>query len=196
MGLHRTGATATVTPHTRPRHRAPAAAVGSSRPTALVLLVTAIVLVVEGRAVRSVEAWVQALLLNGVGMNAQAMGQAVIFPLDGRWVGVGFSLGCSVAPLTALFLSGSAVAAWVRPLRLRSVLIGVGALVLVFVLANQIRIATIVAMMRIMGFDRGYEVSHIFLGSAISTLGFVAAVIVFVRLVLREPSAPSAAAAS
>lgn len=167
--------------------------VRSSRPTAALLLVLAVALVLGGQTVRSLEAGAQALLLNVVGMNAQALGQAVIFPLDGRWVGVGFTLGCSVAPLTALFLGGSAVAAWVRPLRLRSVALGVGALVLVFVLANQIRIATIVAMMRLLGFERGYEVSHIFLGSAISTLGFVAAVIVFVRLVLREPAVVSPA---
>lgn len=167
--------------------------VRSSRPTAALLLVLAVALVLGGQTVRSLEAGAQALLLNVVGMNAQALGQAVIFPLDGRWVGVGFTLGCSVAPLTALFLGGSAVAAWVRPLRLRSVALGVGALVLVFVLANQIRIATIVAMMRLLGFERGHEVSHIFLGSAISTLGFVAAVIVFVRLVLREPAVVSPA---
>ncbi|MFK5583966.1 MULTISPECIES: exosortase/archaeosortase family protein [unclassified Serinicoccus] len=170
--------------------------VRSSRPTAVLLLVLAVALVLGGQTVRSLEAGAQALLLNVVGMNAQALGQAVIFPLDGRWVGVGFTLGCSVAPLTALFLGGSAVAAWVRPLRLRSVALGVGALVLVFVLANQIRIATIVAMMRLLGFERGYEVSHIFLGSAISTLGFVAAVIVFVRLVLREPAVVSPAGTS
>ncbi|MFK5635903.1 MULTISPECIES: hypothetical protein [unclassified Ornithinimicrobium] len=145
-------------------------------------------LLLAGQAVRSFEASAQALVLNLVGVRADALGQAVIFPLQGRWVGVAFSLGCSVAPLTALFLAGSAAAAWMRPLSYRSVLIGVGALALVFMVANQLRIATIVAMMRTMGFERGYEVSHIFLGSAISTIGFVAAVVLFVRLVLREPT--------
>lgn len=153
----------------------------------MLLALLAIALLIGGQTVRTGEAATQAFALNLVGVDADALGQAVIFPMENRWVGVGFSLGCSVAPLTALFLLGSAVAAWVRPLRLRSVAMGVGALVLVFVAANQIRIAAIVGMMHAMGFHRGYEFSHIFLGSAISTIGFVAAVYLFVNLVLREP---------
>lgn len=152
-------------------------------------------LILGGQTIRSVEASAQAFALNLVGMRADALGQAVIFPLQGRWVGVGFSLGCSIAPLSALFLSGSAVAAWMRPLRLRSVVLGVGALVLVFMIANQLRIATIVGMMHTLGFQRGYEISHIFLGSAISTIGFVAAVVLFVRLVLRDPGTMGARSA-
>ncbi|USQ76071.1 exosortase/archaeosortase family protein [Ornithinimicrobium cryptoxanthini] len=162
---------------------------------AVFLLVAALALLLLGQSVRSVEALAQATLLNLGGLGADAMGQAVIFPLDGRWVGVGFSVGCSVAPLTALFLGGSAAAAWMRPLRLRSVALGVGALVLVFMIANQLRIATIVAMMKTMGFERGYEFSHVFLGSAISTIGFVAAVLLFVRLILRDPARMSAVGA-
>ncbi|MEO6020991.1 MAG: exosortase/archaeosortase family protein [Knoellia sp.] len=159
------------------------------RTTAFVLALLAVGLILGGQTVRTGEAAIQASALNLFGMDANAFGQAVIFPMGQRWVGVGFSMGCSVAPLTALFLGGSAVAAWVRPLRLRSVALGVGALVLVFVIANQLRIATIVGMMHAMGFERGYEFSHIFLGSAISTIGFVAAVYLFVKLVLREPTA-------
>lgn len=155
----------------------------------MLLLAAAVLLLVGGQWVRSVEASTQSLLLTAVGMRAESLGQAVIFPLEGRWVGVGFSVGCSVAPLTALFLGGSSVAAWLRPLRLRSVALGVGALVLLFMVANQLRIVTIVAMMRTLGFERGYEISHIFLGSAISTIGFVAALVLFVRLVVRDPAA-------
>lgn len=168
--------------------RAGDALVWSSRLTALALLLCATLLVVQGTAVRGVEARVQAALLTVFGIDASALGQAVLFPLDGRWVGVAFSIGCSVAPIAALFLGASAVAAWLRPLPVSSVALGVGGLALLFMLANQLRIAVIVAMMRSMGFERGYEFSHIFLGSAISTLGFVAAVLLFVRLVLRSPA--------
>lgn len=159
-----------------------------TRPMALALAVVAVLLLVGGETVRTGEASIQAFVLNIVGMQANSFGQAVIFPMGHRWVGVGFSMGCSVAPLTALFLLGSAAAAWVRPLRMRSVAMGVGALMLVFVIANQLRIAAIVGMMHAMGFERGYEFSHIFLGSAISTIGFVSAVYLFVKLVLREPT--------
>lgn len=166
----------------------PTASMHRSRVTAVFLLLAAVGLLVAGQTVRTGEAVVQALALNVFGLSAQTFGQAVIFPLENRWVGVGFSVGCSVAPLTALFLGGSSVAAWLRPLRLRSVALGVGALVLVFMVANQLRIAAIVAMMQTMGFEQGYEFSHIFLGSAISTVGFVAAVVLFVKLILRQPS--------
>lgn len=154
----------------------------------MVLLLVALGLLLGGQSVRTAEAAVQAFLLTLFGMRAETFGQAVIFPLQNRWVGVGFSVGCSVAPLTALFLAGSSVASWLRPLRLRSVALGVGALVLVFMIANQLRIAAIVGMMKTMGFEKGYEFSHIFLGSAISTVGFVAAVFLFVKLVLRDPA--------
>lgn len=166
----------------------PTASVHHSRWTALLLLLVAVGLLAGGQTVRTGEAAVQAFALNVFGLGAQAFGQAVIFPLQNRWVGVGFSVGCSVAPLTALFLAGSSVAAWLRPLRLRSVALGVGALVLLFMVANQLRIAAIVAMMQWMGFEQGYEFSHIFLGSAISTVGFVAAVVLFVKLILRQPA--------
>lgn len=166
----------------------PTASMHHSRWTAVLLFLLAIGLLVGGQTVRTGEAAVQAFALNVFGLGAQTFGQAVIFPLQNRWVGVGFSVGCSVAPLTALFLAGSSVAAWLRPLRLRSVALGVGALVLVFMVANQLRIAAIVAMMQTMGFEQGYEFSHIFLGSAISTVGFVAAVVLFVKLILRQPA--------
>lgn len=196
MGAHREPRARALAP--RPRHgRALPQHAGDrspSRALALLLLTAAVLLLVGGQWVRSVEASTQSLLLTAVGMRAEALGQAVIFPMEGRWVGVGFSLGCSVAPLTALFLGGSSVAAWMRPLRLRSVALGVGALVLLFMVANQLRIVTIVAMMRSLGFERGYEISHIFLGSAISTIGFVAALVLFVRLVVRDPAAQAATA--
>lgn|SRR5690606_19329403 len=159
----------------------------ASRVLTLPLLGAAVLLLVFAVQVRHAEAAVQAGFLQLVGLDARAVGAAVIFPLEGRWFGVGFSLGCSIAPLTALFLGGAGIAAWMRPLRLRSVGLGVLALVGLFMLANQIRIAIIVGAMHFLGFQRGYEMSHVFLGSAITTLGFVAAVVLFVRLLLREP---------
>lgn len=158
-----------------------------SRIMAVGLIATALALLLFGQQIRVAEASLQAHVLQFVGMYARRVGTAVIFPMNGHFVGVAFTLGCSIGPLAALFLGGAGIASWLRPLRLRSVVIGGLSLVALFVLVNQIRIAVIVGSMRLMGFQRGYEFSHVFLGSAITTLGFVAAVVLFVRLLLRAP---------
>jgi exosortase/archaeosortase family protein len=155
-----------------------------SRAMSPVFAVAAATLILMSHAVRTAEAGLQSALLSPV-MNSSHVGTAVIFPVDGRLVGISFSVGCSVGPVLALFLLASAVVTWVRPLPLRSVAIGVLALVAVFVVANQLRIGVIVASMHLWGFHRGYDLSHVFLGSTITTLGFVLAVILFVKLLVK-----------
>ncbi|NHA00951.1 hypothetical protein G5V59_16395 [Nocardioides sp. W3-2-3] len=41
--------------------------------------------------------------------------------------------------------------------------------------------------MREWGFERGYDFSHVFLGSAITTVGFVLGAVLFVRLFVSRP---------
>jgi hypothetical protein len=45
---------------------------------------------------------------------------------------------------------------------------------------NQLRLAIIVASMRLWGYEAGYERSHILIGSAVTTLGLAAVVALFV----------------
>jgi exosortase/archaeosortase family protein len=155
-----------------------------SRAMSPVFALAAVALIVLSRSVRTAEAALQSALLSPV-MDSKHVGTAVIFPVDGHLVGVSFSIGCSVGPVLALFLIASAVVTWVRPLPARSVALGVLALLTVFVVANQLRIGVIVASMHLWGFQRGYDLSHVFLGSTITTLGFVLAVILFVKLLVK-----------
>jgi hypothetical protein len=158
---------------------------------AVLLVMGACALMVCARAVRVTEAALQNGILS-LGLPSHRVGTAVTFPAGGRMVGISFSLGCSVGPPLALFLAGAGVIGWLRPLPLRSILFGTTALTGMFVIANQLRIGLIVASMRILGFHRGYALSHVFLGSIITTLGFVLGVLLFVRVLVRAPAAHSA----
>jgi exosortase/archaeosortase family protein len=138
------------------------------------------------------EASVQHWMLERLGIDALHLQTAVLFPIDGHLAGVTLSPGCSVGPLLGVFLLlASPVAHW-REVRARRVLASAVALVGIFVLANQLRILVIVVAMMQWGFDRGYEVSHVFFGSAITTIGFVLGAIIFVRLFAPQPQPPAA----
>ena len=133
------------------------------------------------------EASVQHWMLERLGVDAIHLQTAVLFPIEGRLAGVTLSPGCSVGPLLGVFLLLASPIAHLREVPARRVLASAVVLVGVFVLANQLRILVIVVAMMRWGFDRGYEVSHVFFGSAITTIGFVLGAIVFVRLFAPQP---------
>jgi exosortase/archaeosortase family protein len=164
-----------------------------SRVLAALLGAVAVGLLVEGRAVRTGEAGLQTVLLHLAGQESAHVGTAALFRVQGALVGVSFTTGCSIGPVLAVFLGATAVAAAVRPLSARRVATSTLVLVGLFVLVNQLRVVVIVASMRWLGVARGYDLSHVFLGSIITTLGFLLAVVLFVRLLLAEsgPSAPA-----
>jgi exosortase/archaeosortase family protein len=143
-------------------------------------------LIVWARPVRIVEAQLQRELLSWFGLHATRVGTTVIFPTGHRFYGVALSPGCSVGPVLAIFLAAVGVVAWFRRLAPGAVVGGVAVIVALFVVVNEIRIGIIVAAMHRWGFHRGYEISHVFVGSAISTTGFVIAVMFFVKIVLRR----------
>jgi exosortase/archaeosortase family protein len=158
--------------------------------TALSLALTGILLLVLGEQVRTLEAWVQATALDLFGIAATAVRETVMVRLpSGLGVGIRITPGCSVGPLLATFLLGSSPFVWYRSLGWRCVLTAVAQLAVVLVAANQMRIAVIVGSMQLWGIHRGYEVSHVFLGSTITTIGFVLGALLFVRLLLRQEPA-------
>lgn len=53
---------------------------------------------------------------------------------------------------------------------------------------NQARLFVVAASMRVWGFRSGYERSHIFLGTILSTIGALAGLVLFVWLVVKEDS--------
>lgn len=145
------------------------------------MVAAAIALVVWARAVRVGEAWAQVGLLQLVGVDALRVQTTVEAVLDGHRVGLILTAGCSVGPLLAVFLIGAAPFVWWRDLPVHRVLLALAQLGLVLTVANQVRLALIITSMRVWGIERGYEVSHVFVGSAITTVGFVLGAVLLIR---------------
>ena len=53
---------------------------------------------------------------------------------------------------------------------------------------NQLRLVVIAGSMVLWGFKTGYERSHILLGTALSTIGVIAGIILFARLLVVTPA--------
>ncbi|HVK28444.1 MAG TPA: hypothetical protein VM575_08885 [Nocardioides sp.] len=159
------------------------------RLVALALVAAAIALFAGARSVRLAEAWVQTRLLELGGIDAQQIGTAVLVDVQGRLAGISLAAGCSIGPLLAVMLLCCAPFVWFRSMSVTRVAMSVAQLAAVLVLANEIRIAAIILSMREWGFARGYDFSHVFLGSAITTVGFVLGAVLFVRLFVSRPEA-------
>jgi len=153
---------------------------------ALGLVVAAAILALSQHEVRDLEAWVSAIVLR-VGQifpAARSIGVAVIFPLGNATVGFSVSANCTAALLISPFLILAAVLVASRRVSVRR---GVGtALVLAVILfiVNQARILVIALSMRLWGFETGYEVSHVLLGTIVSTLGVLVGLFVYARAVV------------
>ncbi|MEV4119946.1 hypothetical protein [Micromonospora sp. NPDC049645] len=136
--------------------------------------------------IASAEAWLNAHLVNAVGLaDTKSIGAAVIFPLDERWVGFMVSSGCSVA---MLLIPPTVLASTLIGFRRISLTRGLNALAIAVVLlvtVNQIRLGAVVVSMQTWGFKLGYERSHVLIGSVITTAGLIAVTILFVILVSR-----------
>ena len=168
---------------------APDAGAFPARAVAVLLVVTGAAVISLEALVRGVEAAIGAELASLVGLvPARAIGSAVVFPLHGRLVGYAVTEGCTAAFLVAPFFVVAALLIASRrtpPLRgLRAVT----AVSLVFFTVNQARLLVVAASMRAWGFQSGYERSHVFLGTMLSTVGALAGFLLFVRLVTKERS--------
>lgn len=159
-----------------------------NRVAAATLGLGGVLLLIFSRSVRVAEAWLQVLLLETLQIDAHQVGTSLLVLIGQERVGIAMTAGCSIGPLLAIFLLSSAPLLWFRPVALRRVAVSFAALAFVLILANQIRIAVIAVSMRTWGIDFGYNLSHVFLGSAITTVGFVLGVVIFARLFIRRRS--------
>lgn len=158
-------------------------------PTAVALLLVgiAVAVITEGSFVRGIEARSGATVARLLGLvPARALGSAVVFPIHGRLVGYTVSEGCTVAYLVAPLFVIAAMLIASRRTPPRRGLIAVTVVTGVFFAVNQARLFVITASMRLWGFESGFERSHIFLGTILSTLGAVAGLVLFVRLIVKE----------
>ena len=151
------------------------------------VVAAAVAIVVLQRDVRELEAATSSALVSSIGLDGGRIGTAVMFQLEGRWVGYALSAGCSVAYILAplyLVIAGLLGAARLTVRR------GLGCFVLLTALlftVNQARFAVIGLSMRQWGFETGYERSHIFLGTFISTIGVVFGLLIVVSFMTRGP---------
>ncbi|MFN2609141.1 MAG: hypothetical protein ABR511_14825 [Acidimicrobiales bacterium] len=152
---------------------------------AVAMVAGGVLLVLTQSAIRPLEAWVAAAIVGGFHVApARSLGSAVIFPIRGSFVGFYLSEGCTAALLVSPFCL---VAAGLVLTHRTTVRRGVGTLVGLTVglfAVNQARLVIIALSMRLWGFHHGYEVSHILLGTIVSTLGVLAGLLVFVTAAL------------
>src|SRR5688500_8543777 len=153
------------------------------------MVAAAVFVVVFQRDVREVEAATSSALVSYVGLEGGRIRTAVMFQLDGRWVGYALSAGCSVAYILApLYLVIAGLLAAAR-LTTRRAVECFGLLTALLFTVNQARFAVIGLSMRQWGFETGYERSHIFLGTFISTIGVVGGLLIVVAYMAREQRA-------
>jgi hypothetical protein len=149
--------------------------------------VSGIVLVlVHLRAFTHIEAAVNGWLVRVTGVaDSHSLGSAVVFFSDNRFIGYTITMGCSTALLFIPLLGVTAIgASFGRLTWARAGAALLAATTLQF-LVNQVRLGAVAGSMRAWGFDLGYERSHVLIGSAVSTIGLAASVVVFVFLIGR-----------
>jgi exosortase/archaeosortase family protein len=153
---------------------------------ALSLVGGGVALITKESLVRGLEARTGADVARAVGLvPARAVGSAVVFPLGGHVVGYAVTEGCTVAFLVAPFFVIVALLIVSRRTPPRRGLGALAALTVVLFTVNQARLLVVAASMRAWGFRSGYERSHVFLGTTLSTIGAVVGLLLFVRLVVK-----------
>lgn len=161
--------------------------VGLARPTVAVLCAAALVAVLAaGRWIQVGEAALSTLVARASGVqDAHRVGTAVVFDLDGRAVGYGITLGCTVAFLLLPFVLGTAVVLTVQRTTALRALAALAAAVAVVAACNQLRLLVILSGIRLLGLERGYSATHVLVGTALSTVGVVAAALLFLHVITR-----------
>jgi len=146
-----------------------------------------VAVITQESLVRRLEARTGADVARAVGVvPARAVGSAVVFPLRGHFVGYAVTEGCTVAFLIAPFFVLAALLIASRRTPPGRGLGAIAALTVVLFTVNQARLFVVVASMRAWGFRAGYERSHVFLGTMMSTLGVVVGLLLFVGLVVKR----------
>ena len=117
---------------------------------------------------------------------ASSLGDNVIFPLHGQWVGYSLSVACTAALLIMpFFIVAGLLIVSGRVDRRRA--LGAGPHVVIIFVVNQLRMLVIAGSMMLWGFRSGYERSHILLGTVLSTVGVIIGIIIFCWMLVSSP---------
>jgi exosortase/archaeosortase family protein len=150
-----------------------------------------VALIVWQARFRVVEASVTASVLRLFHLRpADSLGTNVVFPLHGRWVGFSLTIACTAALLMVPFFLVAGLLLLARRVDSRRALIALSVATVVIFTVNQLRLLVIAGSMLAWGFQTGYERSHIFLGTVLSTIGVIVGVIIFVWMLIGRPGQP------
>lgn len=153
--------------------------------TSALLVVVALLLVTFVNYGQMAEARINAGVINALQIStAYVVDTSVIFLPGQRYAGYTVSAGCTATLLVVpFFLVTAGLLAFTR-FSLRRSLTALGVVTLLIYVANQARLLLIAGVMRAFGGERGYEVSHVFLGTIVSTLGVLFAIVAFVAILV------------
>jgi len=155
------------------------------RAISVLLIVAGLLLVTFVHYGQMAEAQLNGALLNALGIApAEVYGAAVVFLQGQKYSGFTVAAGCTATLLVVPFFFLTAGLLTFSRLSPRRCLAALGIVTVLVYAANQARMLLIAAVMRLLGGERGYEVSHVFLGTVVSTLGVLVAIVVFVAVLV------------
>lgn len=153
--------------------------------TSALLVVAGLLLVTFVRYGQMAEAQLNGALLNALRIApAEVYGAAVVFLQGQKYSGFTVAAGCTATLLVVPFFFLTAGLLTFSRLSPRRCLAALGIVTALVYAANQARLLLIAAVMRLLGGERGFEVSHVFLGTIVSTLGVLFAIVAFVAILV------------
>jgi exosortase/archaeosortase family protein len=168
-------------PGSRPRDRI-------ALPAGLAVVLVGLALVVGEARFRVAEARVSAWVLRLVRLRpASSLGDNVVFPLHGQWVGFSLSVACTAALLIMPFFIVAGLLMLSGRVDRRRALVALALTSVIIFIVNQLRMLVIAGSMMLWGFKSGYERSHILLGTVLSTVGVIIGIIIFCWMLVSSP---------
>lgn len=156
--------------------------------TGVAVLVGGLALLIWEARFRVTEARVSAWVLRLVHIHpAVTFGTSVVFPLHNHWVGYQLDIACTAALLMVPFFAVAGLLMVFGRTRSRRALFALAITSAVIFAVNQLRLLMIASSMRWWGFQTGYDRSHIFMGTILSTVGVIVGIVVFVWMLVDHP---------
>jgi len=149
-------------------------------------VVTLLLMLVEAGRLQQLEAAASVPLARLIGLSdARQVGRSVLFTVDGQATGIDITVGCTAAFLLLPFVVATTVLLAVRRIPAARAFASLATAVVVVLAVNQARVLAIIAGMSAWGPEDGYGRTHVLVGTAVSTLGVVAAGTCYLLVLLR-----------
>jgi exosortase/archaeosortase family protein len=148
-----------------------------------------LVIIKDNERFRDFEAWLAShvVAIGAAAVTGHIAGSPMLWVTykPGFMVGLDVTPECTVALLTIPFLLATAALVWARTSPVNS-LVAVAAAAAMLMVANQLRILTIVWFIKALGFSSGFYWGHVIVGSAITIFAIVTSLVIFTVLAVRR----------